>query len=307
MTAGTDVLITYLDQIAADASVRVFVVADVPLGRATSEVAGVRLTGTAAEATAAGSLGAVVTQTAGANTAGVDTVFADTNAGGNTARDGIHFDEDDYTIFAAALTATKTSRVISDPLNGTTNPKLIPGAVVEYCITVANGSGGAAAANVAISDTLPATTTYDASFGVKVNGTVTERDLQCRRRDRRRPRFRRGQRLDSEHRGGRHPYRAVPRHDQLGAVGGSGLQAREPFRRDMKTRAHLLCAALLALLASLILAAPARAGTPAPRTVSNIATISWDAGGQHVELPSNRVDHRRGAAVDPAQSSRRCG
>jgi uncharacterized repeat protein (TIGR01451 family) len=171
---GTDLAIAYLDQIAADANSRVFVVVDVPLGRSTSEVAGVRLTGTAAEATAAGSLGAVVTQTAGANTAGVDTVFADvTTADGNIARDGIHFDEDDYTILAAALTATKTSRVISDPLNGTTNPKLIPGAVVEYCITVANGAGGAAAANVAISDTLPATTTYEPTFGVKVNGTYT--------------------------------------------------------------------------------------------------------------------------------------
>jgi hypothetical protein len=171
--SGTDVLITYLDQVAADASSRVFVVVDVPLGRSTGDVAGVRLTGTAAEATAAGSLGAVVTQTAGANTAGVDTVFADTNVGGNTARDGIHFDEDDYTIFAANLTATKTSRVISDPLNGTTNPKLIPGAVVEYCISVANAAGSASASSVAISDTLPAQTAYDASFGVKVNGTVT--------------------------------------------------------------------------------------------------------------------------------------
>ena len=171
--AGTDTLITYLDQVAADANIRVFVLADVPLGRSTSDVAGVRLTGTAAEATAAGSLGAVVTQTAGANTAGVDTVFADTVAGGNTARDGIHFDEDDYTILAANLTATKSSRVISDPLNGTTNPKLIPGAVVEYCILVANAAGGASAANVAISDALPAQTTYEATFGVKVNGTVT--------------------------------------------------------------------------------------------------------------------------------------
>jgi uncharacterized repeat protein (TIGR01451 family) len=170
---GVDTLITYLDQVAADASVRVFVLADVPLGRSTGDVAGVRLTGTASEATAAGSLGATVTQTSGANTAGVDTVFADTNVGANTARDGIHFDEDDYTIFAANLTATKTSRVISDPLNGTTNPKLIPGAVVEYCISVANGSGSATAANVAISDSLPSQTTYDSSFGVKVNGTVT--------------------------------------------------------------------------------------------------------------------------------------
>ena len=171
--AGTDTLITYLDQVAADANIRVFVLADVPLGRSTSDVAGVRLTGTASEATAAGSLGAVVTQTAGANTAGVDTVFADTSADGNAARDGIHFDEDDYTILAASLTATKSSRVISDPLNGTTNPKLIPGAVVEYCISVVNAAGGASAANVAISDALPAQTTYEATFGVKVNGTVT--------------------------------------------------------------------------------------------------------------------------------------
>lgn len=171
--SGTDTLITYLDQVAADASIRVFVLADVPLGRSTNDVAGVRLTGTASEATAAGSLGATVTQTAGANTAGVDTVFADTNANGNTARDGIHFDEDDYTILAANLTATKTSRVISDPLNGTTNPKLIPGAVVEYCISVANAAGSASATNVAISDNLPTQTIFETTFGVRVNGTVT--------------------------------------------------------------------------------------------------------------------------------------
>jgi uncharacterized repeat protein (TIGR01451 family) len=171
--AGTDLQITYLDQLAADANARVFVVVDIPLGRSTNDVAGVRLTGTAHEATAAGSLGAVVTQTAGANTAGVDTVFGDTNADGNTARDGIHFDEDDYTVLAASITAAKTSRVISDPLNGTTNPKLIPGAVVEYCITAANATGSATATNVSISDTLPGETTYLSSFGVLVNGTVT--------------------------------------------------------------------------------------------------------------------------------------
>jgi hypothetical protein len=39
--AGTDVEITYLDQVAADASKTVFVVADVPLGRSTGDVAGV--------------------------------------------------------------------------------------------------------------------------------------------------------------------------------------------------------------------------------------------------------------------------
>ena len=170
---GTDVEITYLDQLAADDSKTVFVVADIPLGRSTGDVAGIRLTATASEATAAGSLVSTITQTSGANTAGVDTVFADTAAGGNVQRDGIHFAEDDYTILAAALTATKTSRVISDPFNGSTDPKMIPGAVVEYCIAVANAAGSATATGVNVSDELPEETTYDAAFGIKLNGTVT--------------------------------------------------------------------------------------------------------------------------------------
>ncbi|MFT4026664.1 MAG: hypothetical protein QM676_07680 [Novosphingobium sp.] len=171
--AGTDLAITYLDQIPADAVRTVFVVANIPLGRATGDVAGVRLTATAREATAAGSLGATITETTGANTTGVDTVFADTNANGNTARDGIHFAVDDYTVLAAALTATKTSKIISDPFNLTTNPKMIPGATIEYCIAVANAAGGATATGINVSDTLPLATTYDSTFGIKLNGTVT--------------------------------------------------------------------------------------------------------------------------------------
>ncbi len=170
---GTDQETAYLDQVEADTSLTVFIVADVPVGRTTNDAAAVRLTATAAEADASGTLGATVTQTTGANTSGVDTVFADTNAGGNVARDAIHFAEDDYVILAASLTATKTSRVISDPFNGTTDPKMIPGAVVEYCIAVANGSGSATATGIDISDEVPAQTTYDASFGIRLNGTVT--------------------------------------------------------------------------------------------------------------------------------------
>lgn len=170
---GTDQEITYLDQVLADTSRTVFIVADVPLGRSTGDAAGVRLTATAAEANGAGSLGSTVTQTSGANTSGMDTVFADTNANGNVARDGIHFAEDDYVILTASLTATKTSRVISDPFNGTTDPKMIPGAVVEYCIAVANGAGSALATGINISDDVPDETTYDPGFGILLNGTVT--------------------------------------------------------------------------------------------------------------------------------------
>lgn len=170
---GTDQETAYLDQVAADTSRTVFIVADAPLGRATNDAAAVRLTATAAEATASGTQGATVTQTTGANTAEVDTVFADADTDGNVARDGMHFADDDYVILGASMTATKTSRVVSDPFNGTTDPKMIPGAIVEYCIAVANGAGSATATGVNISDEVPALTTYNAAFGIQLNGTVT--------------------------------------------------------------------------------------------------------------------------------------
>ena len=68
----------------------------------------------------------------------------------------------------------------------------------------------------------------------------------------------------------------------------------------MKSQAHSLGAILLALLASLLIAAPARANVPVARTISNIASIAWDAGGQRVELPSNRVDIEITPPADPA-------
>ena len=169
---GTDLETAYLDQVLADTSRTVFVVADIPLGRATGDIAIVKLSATASEATASGSLGATVLQSTGANLEDeVETVFADANTNGNLARDGIHFAEDDYTIKAAGLTATKTSRVISDPVNESTNPKMIPGAVVEYCITVANTSGSATATGISISDEVPEQTTYVSDFGIRVNGS----------------------------------------------------------------------------------------------------------------------------------------
>lgn len=45
---------------------------------------------------------------------------------------------------SAVLGITKLSTLISDPVNGVTNPKHIPGAVVEYCILVQNPGSGTA-------------------------------------------------------------------------------------------------------------------------------------------------------------------
>lgn len=53
-------------------------------------------------------------------------------------------------------TVTKTSAPYSDPINGTTNPKMIPGALVDYTITVASAVGYTVDANsVFVFDPLP--------------------------------------------------------------------------------------------------------------------------------------------------------
>lgn len=57
------------------------------------------------------------------------------------------------------LVVAKVSRVLSDPVNGTTNPKRIPGSIVEYSITVTNtGPGAVDASTLAITDPVPANT-----------------------------------------------------------------------------------------------------------------------------------------------------
>jgi hypothetical protein len=80
----------------------------------------------------------------------------------------------------ATLTLVKFSSLISDPINGTTNPKAIPGAIVRYSITVTNtgslavDSSTATTSSLIITDPLPNTVTYDASTPVSfTNGTTT--------------------------------------------------------------------------------------------------------------------------------------
>ncbi len=170
--AGDTLITAYVDELVVDTAIRLFVVADIPAGLANNAVAGVTLRATAREGGLAGTQGAIITETTGANTAGKDTVFADiAGVAGDVARDGSHSDNDDYTVQTATLAVTKTSRVISDPFNNTTNPKLIPGAVVEYCIAVAN-TGGAAATSVVINDPVPGQLTFNAGT-ILLGGTVT--------------------------------------------------------------------------------------------------------------------------------------
>lgn len=69
----------------------------------------------------------------------------------------------------SGISVTKVSSVISDPFNGTINPKAIPGAVMEYCILISN-TGSATLSSISASDPLPAKFTYAA--GTMTSGTT---------------------------------------------------------------------------------------------------------------------------------------
>ena len=172
---GTDAPITYLDEMAEDEIRSIIVVADIPAGATSGQTADIVLTANAFNGGNTGSLGTTeLVDTAGANTSGVDTVLADgaSTNGTDSANQGDFSWTDGYVVSAADITVAKASTLISDPVNGTTNPKAIPGAVVEYCITVSNASGSATATSVNVSDVLPADVTYLSSFGIFVDGTV---------------------------------------------------------------------------------------------------------------------------------------
>lgn len=71
----------------------------------------------------------------------------------------------------AQLTITKTAAVLSDPVDGTINAKSIPGAIVQYTLTVANtGTRTVTANSVFIVDTLPS----QISVGTASNPTFVQ-------------------------------------------------------------------------------------------------------------------------------------
>ncbi len=172
--AGTDAAVTqaagvyYIDELGIDATVRIFVVADVPTTQVADDVAAVRLVATTRDGGGAGALGAV-TAASGANTAAMDTVFADDDDVVGNLRDGVDSDSDDYRVAAANLLVGKSSTITSDPLPGAPDFH-IPGAVIRYCIVVRN-TGTSAATAVNLADTLPTTLNIVAA-SLRINATV---------------------------------------------------------------------------------------------------------------------------------------
>jgi hypothetical protein len=74
------------------------------------------------------------------------------------------------------ITIAKLSVVLSDPINGTTHPNRIPGAVIEYGVTPSNtGTGSSDANTVIVTDAIDRTTlAFDVSTGVSfVDGATS--------------------------------------------------------------------------------------------------------------------------------------
>lgn len=180
--SATDTPLTFIDELAADGIVPILVLSDIPAGQVTGDISAVIVRATAAESGTAGTQGPNVVQTPvgtpnGKNT--METVFADA-AGytGDAIYDGSHSSRAGYIVSAAAITVAKTSTLISDPISVAGNnpgyvPKMIPGAIIEYCLAVNNASGGSAATTVRVRDTVPATMTLSVAsltFGKSTSG-----------------------------------------------------------------------------------------------------------------------------------------
>jgi len=175
VTAGYQVLedtATFIDELTPDTPVKtVYIVAAIPSGRVNGDFAGVTLTGVAAQSTVAltgaytATVGTLASDAAETNTGVVDdatfidTVFGDVAGDTDAAQDGAHSDDDQYNVVTASIVVTKSSSVVSDPFNGGTNPKAIPGAVIEYCLDV-NNTGAVAAASIVLTDVVPTNTTF---------------------------------------------------------------------------------------------------------------------------------------------------
>lgn len=182
----------FIDELTEGSAVTVYIVGNIPAGATNTQTAGYALVAQIAAGGGAGVEGAAITNDdnnnvspAGTYSNGGTVVVAGTasnvadnpltvqvvfndpagaatedrdsaNAAQDVARNGQHSDSDAYQLVAATLTVTKTSAVISDPVNGATNPKAIPGAIVEYTISITNAAGAGTAQSVAVSDSLAA-------------------------------------------------------------------------------------------------------------------------------------------------------
>jgi uncharacterized repeat protein (TIGR01451 family) len=162
--------------------VYVHVFADVPAGKASGDIAAYALkaithqisTENGSDGSGGATPGGETDETANtANFCSSAIVLADGQAtgtgtggagpGGVTdgAKDGDSFAVGYYLVDTAAISVTKSYKVLEDPINGAfPNAKPIPGARIEYTMTITNGSATTAATALTLIDQIPSNTDF---------------------------------------------------------------------------------------------------------------------------------------------------
>ncbi len=135
----------YVDDLVADEFVIIRVWGDAAITLLNGQIAGAELTATAVDGAGdAGTPGSPFSYGDPNTAAGVETVDFNGNNGVEVAIDG-------FIVQTADISVAKSFTVIDDFLGGTL---AIPGAEIEYTVTVSNAAGAQQATSVVISDTL---------------------------------------------------------------------------------------------------------------------------------------------------------
>ena len=179
---GVDLVRSFIDGLSADDTdaadpdnvISVFILGDIPASAIGGNAANIVLTATAHKVGADDALGAVEAETGGNDDPdSVQIIFSAAVDSGLTAT---FSDQDGYLVASASLTAAKTSDVISDPVAGVSTAALaIPGAIVEYTITITN-SGDLPATELVITDDIQSDLTLE-------TGKYTGQDIEITKRD----------------------------------------------------------------------------------------------------------------------------
>lgn len=169
--SGEDDQVSVLDALIPDQTKTVYIVADIPNNATDGQTDIFWLSAQArTNDAAAGTVGAAFVETADVDDpAVVDNVFADGDGpAAEIDQDGRHSDDGTYTVAAAALTVTKSYKVIFEDAANSANfsaageEKPIAGALVEYCILIENGTA-VDAKSVTVTDVLGGTNTVAAN------------------------------------------------------------------------------------------------------------------------------------------------
>jgi hypothetical protein len=149
-------------------SVDAYVYADIPVSRANGDGAAYAVIAQAADTTGAAETQTSKTVTSSYGTCTTDVVFADTTAGTDDAvRDGKLSARGIFKVETSELLFSKNASTIWDPITGNVGKKAIPGALVQYSVSIENkATAGAPATLAQITDTLEATIALDPDLRV---------------------------------------------------------------------------------------------------------------------------------------------